>query len=291
MDMSLVPSAANTCAVLITYFPDNEVIARLHSLQRQLPSVIIVDNASDDNCRSILRGFAESSSVHLLENDRNKGIAEALNQGISLAIELGFSWVLTLDQDTRIYDDMFDVLVSVYKSSNCDSPLIGSNYWDVRRSRPFLDGRKCEGKEFIERRTIITSGTLLRLDLFQHIGNFRSDYFIDSVDHEYCLRARAYGYKVLVSCKPLMSQFIGNPGSNGNQMLAYNHPPIRCYYMARNTLVTLKSYFWREPVWGICQLLRLIAEFLSIVFFEGEKISKGSAFGRGIVDGLRNKMG
>ncbi len=288
---SKIPSIKNTCALVITYYPDNEVISRLHRIRQQLPSVMIIDNASDKNCLSILREFAESSSVKLLENDHNKGIAEALNQGASLAIELGFSWVLTLDQDTLIQNDMFDVLTEIYKSSNCSSPLIGSNYWDVHKNKPNLKCHLCAGKTFVERCTVLTAGTLLKLDLFQSIGGFRSDYFIDSVDHEYCLRARANGYVVLSSCKPLMSQFIGRPSCRGSLMFTSNQLPVRRYYMARNALVTAKSYFWHEPHWSVRQVIGLFVTFLSIVLFEKDKRNKLHAQIRGIVDALKNKMG
>ncbi len=143
----------------------------------------------------------------------------------------------------------------------------------------------------MKRRTVITSGTLMSLELFKNIGGFREDYFIDSIDHEYCLRARANGYPVVMSCKTLMSHSIGRPGPRGGHFLAFDHPPVRKYYMARNTLVTLKTYFWREPAWAVRQLARLIVEFLSIVFVEGDKRNKGHAFFWGLVDAVRNKMG
>lgn len=290
-DKPVKPSAKNTCAVVVTYFPDDDVRTRLNHLQEQLTSIIIVDNASGENCLSILRDFAKSPTVKLLENDLNKGIAEALNQGIALAIELGFSWVLTLDQDTRIHDDMFDVLTEIYESCGFRSPLIGSNYWDVHRERAYLSGELCENKIYVEQRTIITAGTLLKLDLFRKIGGFRSDYFIDSVDHEYCLRARKNGYKVLSSCKPLMSQSIGRPNVSGDKVRIFDHPTIRRYYIARNSLVTAKTYMWKEPIWALRQVVGISYSCLSVVFRESDKKSKLDAYMRGIIDAIRNKMG
>ncbi len=288
---SLVPSATNTCAVVITYFPDDDISSRLLRIQQQLPSIIIIDNASSKHCLSILRNFSVSPKIELLENYNNEGIGKALNQAVSLARESGFLWMLTLDQDTLVHEDMFDTLVAVYRSSGCRSPLIGSNYWDVSREKQFLKCDSRTDKEFVERRTVITSGTLMRLDLFKCIGGFREDYFIDSIDHEYCLRVRANGFQVIMSCKKLMSHSIGRRGSRKSRLLAFDHPPVRKYYMARNTLVTLKCYFRREPVWAVRQLTRLIVEFLSIVIIEGDKRNKGNAFGRGILDAIRNKMG
>ncbi len=289
--MSPIPSKSNTCAAVITYFPDDKIISRLRLIQRQLPSIIIIDNASSKHCLSVLRDFSASSKVELLENDRNEGIGKALNQALALAVEFGFSWILTLDQDTIINDDMFDILIAVHKSGGCRSPLIGSNYWNALRDKQFIECTSQSDHAFIEQRTLITSGTLMKLDLFKSIGGFREDYFIDSVDHEYCLRTRANNFPVIISCKSLMSHSIGQSGSRANRFQAFEHPPIRKYYIARNTLVTLKDYFTREPAWAMRQLFRLAVEFASIILFERDKKNKAYAFIRGIIDGIRNKMG
>lgn len=285
------PSAENTCAVIITYFPDDGINSRLNKIQQQLPSIIIIDNASNEHCLSMLKSFSDSQNIKLLENNKNQGIAKALNQAASLAIESGFSWILTLDQDTIVQENMFDELSAIYKFSGYHLPLIGSNYWDALRNKQFIECTSQADHSFIEQKTLITSGTLMRLNLFKSIGGFREDYFIDSVDHEYCLRVRANNFPVVISCKNLMSHSIGIESSRTSRFQAFEHPPIRKYYIARNTLVTLKNYFTREPAWAMRQLLRLFVELTSILLFEHDKKNKVYAFTQGIRDGLRNKMG
>jgi len=288
---SAIPSIENTCAVIVTYHPDDDVISRLRLIQNQLPSLIIIDNASSKKCQSVLDDFSAPPKVRLVKNYENEGIGKALNQAATLAIESGFSWILTLDQDTVVQEDMFNELASVYKYSGYSSPFIGSNYWNALRNKQLIECTSQSDHAFIEQRTIITSGTLMKLELFESVGHFREDYFIDSVDHEYCLRIRASGFSVLMSCKSLMSHSIGQSGSLTSRFQAFEHPPIRKYYIARNTLVTLKDYFTREPAWSMRQLLRLAVELTSIIFFEGDKKNKSYAFIRGIIDGIRNKMG
>jgi rhamnosyltransferase len=291
MNARIKPSATNTCAVIVTYFPDDGIISRLKRIQDQLPMMIIVDNASSKHCMLALENFASSNTVTLLRNDKNEGIGKALNQAASYAEDRGFLWIVTFDQDTIANADLFETLATIYTSSDYQVPLIGSNYWNTSKNKQFLECRPQTNKDYLERRTIITSGTLLRLNLIESIGNFREDYFIDSIDHEYCLRARAHGFKVIISCKTLMSHAIGSEGSHWMHLLAFDHPPIRKYYMFRNTLVTIKTYFWREPRWVVRQLLRLLVEFLSISFFERDKLNKGYALCRGTIDAARNKMG
>jgi len=291
VETSLVPLVTNTCAVVVTYFPDAGTISNIVQVQKQLASIIIVDNTPKGSNLPALSKFSSVPAVDLIKNDRNEGLGKALNQAAALAIESGFLWMLTLDQDTVVHDDMFVTLAEIYESNVCNPPIIGSNYTDVSKNKQFFKCSSQANNEFIERRTVITSGTLMRLDLFKRIGGFKEDYFIDSIDHEYCLRARASGYKVVMSCKNLMSHSIGHQNSRGSRILAFDHPPIRKYYMARNTLVTVKRYFFREPRWAICQLVRLFVEFFSIVLVEGEKREKGKAFCRGVIDGIKNNMG
>ncbi len=285
------PTRENTCAAIITYFPDDGIISRLRRIQKQIPSLIIIDNASNKNCISVLKDFSTSPKVELLLNNENEGIGKALNQAAYLAQESGFSWVLTLDQDTIVQEHMFSELSAIYKSSNYSLPLIGSNYWDETRNRQFIECPSQADHFFIEQRTLITSGTLMNMDLFKAIGSFREDYFIDSVDHEYCLRTRANNFPVVISCKSLMSHSIGLSGSRKSRFQSFEHPPIRKYYIARNTMVTLKNYFSREPAWAMRQLLRLVFELASIILFEQDKKNKSYAFLCGIRDGVRNKMG
>ena len=59
------------------------------------------------------------------------------------------------------------------------------------------------------RKTIITSGNLLSLRAFDTIEPFMDDFFVDHVDNEYYLMARAKGYYVIVTSKPIMEHRLG----------------------------------------------------------------------------------
>ena len=171
--------------------------------------------------------------------------------------------------------------------------MVGSNYWDVHRGRNFV---RCaeKGSVYRERKTLITSGTLAPLSLFQNIGLFREDYFIDSVDHEFSLRARAHGYRLLISCRPLMQHSIGagvGHTSQLRQFLSFNHSPARKYFIARNTVATATAYFLQEPAWALRQGWRLVSDLASILLFEREKRKKAKAFLVGVMHGIAGKMG
>ncbi len=278
---------------MVTYNPDREFEHRVTTVLGQFPKVFIVDNASGAEAQSMLQAVAMHPKVQLVSNPENLGIAQALNQGLALAIEDGFSWCVTLDQDTMVFDSMLEVLLSVYSDCGREKILVGGNYLNVNKRKNFID---CKGgeKSFRERKTLITSGTLMPLAAAVQMGGFRDDYFIDSVDHEFCLRARDNGFKIVISCEPVMSQSIGSKMEVTpwlSRFASFNHSPMRKYYIARNTLVTARDYCFREPAWAARQAWRLVSDFASILLFESEKSTKAKSFLKGILHGLAGKMG
>lgn len=290
----IVPTRQNTCAVVVTYYPDEGFPIRLKSVLAQFPKVIVIDNGSQGAASDLLYTESLFPNVFVHMNPTNFGIAAALNQGAELARQHGFDWLVTLDQDTSIFPEMLTTLFDVYEKSGGGDVLIGGNYWDAHGKRNFIQCNKSARRPFVERKTLITSGTLAPLSLFKVIGFFREDYFIDSVDHEFCLRARRQGFRILISCLPVMSHSIGAYVENAGwlrRLLSFNHSPVRKYFIARNTIATVKLYFLQEPAWSLRQVWRLLSDFASILIFESDKVEKATAFIVGIIHGVTGKMG
>lgn len=288
-----LPTALSTCAIVVTYNPDVEFGVRVGQVSAQFPRVIIIDNGSEtESCKTLLK-LVDDSKLKIVCNPTNLGIAEALNQGIAQALLEGFDWGVTLDQDTQVFPDLLETLIDVHTRTRLESVIVGGNYRNINKQKNFID---CDAgtKPFRDCKTLITAGTLIPLRMARRIGGFRADYFIDSVDHEFCLRARANGFRIVISCKPVMSQNIGSGIVNASvfsRFASFNHAPVRKYYIARNTLVTARDYFFREPVWACRQVWRLLSDFASIILFENGKRRKIKAFMMGIAHGLVRKMG
>ncbi len=279
------------CAVIVAFNPDDKFIERLIRISNNCDFIIIIDNSLipwslTDNNRSEL-----FDKVHLISNHKNLGIGKALNQGIQCAHEMGYKQVITFDQDTIISDNLRDSLNMIITELGDTLAIIGCNYWNTNKNK--LRHRCENSEEHVSRcKTVITSGMLLTKQVIDKIGFFREGFFIDSVDHEYCLRARQAGINVYHSCGPLMHHSIGlKPSTAFNPVLAFNHVPVRKYYMTRNILVTIAEYWKTEPLWGGKQILRLMVELLSIILFEAQKKAKLKATWLGIKDAFQHKMG
>jgi rhamnosyltransferase len=290
---SIAADASNSvCAIVVAYFPGKEFDTLIGDLLPQVAQVVIVDNTPEEGTPPPRRKlFHDTEKVTLIENRSNLGISKALNQGLEYALTKGYEWILTLDQDTQCYPDMVDTLIEVSQACKSKPAVIGGNYRDPRNNGSFVP---TEGTEsFLEQKTVITSGCLIDAGTAASIGGFREDYFIDQVDHEFCLRMRARGRKIAISRKIVMNHSVGIAGGVRVPFLGVlpNHPPLRKYYIARNSVVTMATYWRHEPAWCMRRLTRLLLGLGLMALLEEQRIDKVRAFAGGVVDGLRQSMG
>jgi rhamnosyltransferase len=289
--------AIDVCAIVVTYHPDSAFPNRLDTLSPQVGTIVIVDNGSADAERTMLHEAAKDPKLDLVFNLENLGLARALNTGIQRAAALGYSRVLLLDQDSRVDRDMVGTLLRIQASFPEGERLavIGSNYCDLTKRTPGAIDPASLDDHWDEVDLVITSGSLLPLAAHFAIGPFREEFFIDYVDEDYCLRARAKGYRVIRSRKHLMSHAIGSPTLHekfGVRKWTTNHSPDRRYYIARNNTVLLReSGNFRAGTWALKSLSRRLRQCKRIALYEPMKARKIAAVMQGWWDGIRGNMG
>jgi rhamnosyltransferase len=171
--------------------------------------------------------------------------------------------------------------------------VIGSNYDDVTKRTPGAIDQLDDGWDEVD--LVITSGSFLPLSAYFAIGPFREEFFIDYVDEDYCLRAKAKGYRIIRSRKHLMSHAIGSPTLHeklGVKKWTTNHSPDRRYYIARNNTVLLREYAnFRAGMWALKSLSRCLRQCKRIALYESMKTRKIAAVMQGWWDGIRGNMG
>jgi rhamnosyltransferase len=173
--------------------------------------------------------------------------------------------------------------------------VLGSNFIDVSsRTSDAIDPDSADAPwEEVER--VITSGSLLPLEAYVDIGPFREEFFIDYVDEEYCLRAKAKGYRIIKSRKHLMSHAIGSPSVHkmfGTSKWTTNHGPDRRYYIARNNTVLLREYGdYRAGMWAWKSFRRCLRQCKRVALYEDMKARKIAAVLHGLRDGIRGHLG
>jgi rhamnosyltransferase len=283
--------APRVCAVVVAFHPDAELEARLRELLPQVAALVVVDNTpAAARHGSVVLPAAGAARVCLIENAENLGVGAALNQGLAQAAQWNCDWLLTLDQDSRWYPDMVQTLTRVAASCMPKPAVIGGNHLDPRTGRTKAPAAEVG---FLEQKTVITSGSLVEVRAAQAVGGFRADYFIDQLDHEFCLRVRAHGGRVVISRKPVMAHSVGEDGGAWLPLVGRlpSHAPLRKYYVARNSLVTIGKYWRNEPGWCLRRALRLLLGLLLMITLERQRLSKARAFVAGLVDAMVGRMG
>ncbi len=137
---------------------------------------------------------------------------------------------------------------------------------------------------------MIASGTLVSVDAWRDLRGFRQDFFVDYVDLEFCLRARASGYRILRSLRPTIEHAIGRPERRRflwRKVTATHHDRARRHSITRNRVVVWRTYWRREPSFVAVDALGFAKESLKIVLFEDDRKAKIAAILTGIRDGLR----
>jgi rhamnosyltransferase len=290
--MSLINNSC--CAIFVTYNPDANIVENVSSILEQASEVVIVDNASNIDAQEILRDISKDKRVTLILNDRNLGIAYALNQGVKYAIAHEYQWLLTFDQDSLAPSNYLETLLSTYYSAdNQDSiaiiaPTYTTSTGTVSFSRTL--SKNSYSKAYTEVETTMTSGNLVATKVFNKVGFFNEDFFIDFVDHEYCLRLAKSGFRIVESHQALLQHALGASTKHdflGLNIVTTNHNAIRRYYKYRNMITVLKKYFFNSSSISFQVLRAFISEPLKILFFEKDKYSKIKSIVRGIAHGVK----
>lgn len=224
-------------AVTILYNPDNNICDNIISYLPYADVLIIADNSAT---KEIPDSLLRNDKVVYLHDGENRGIAERLNEAAKIAKEKGYEWLLTMDQDSCFEQVQIEKYFS-YVDDYAYKEQVAIFGVEFEKKQP-------EEKVIAEEvNYLITSGSLVNLNLFDTIGKFDEKLFIDEVDLEYCFRAITKGYKII----KLPFIFLNhNLGEKGNYRSLKNlkttqralHSSLRIYYMVRNFLYVQKKY-------------------------------------------------
>ncbi len=290
--MSSEMTAQSVCAVMVTYHPDARTMDNIDKVLVQVQGLVIVDNGSATDEINPLRAASHRLGYKLIENRENLGIAEGLNQGVLWAKSQGYPWVILFDQDSTVTDGFMDHMLAAWRSHTQPDRVasIHPRYVDRERGTEPLIRRSRDGGPV----TSWTSGALMPSWIFDRIGLFATEYFVDCVDHEYCYRIRAAGYVIADSQQAILLHSPGHPSSVrflGLNFRPGNHSPMRRYYISRNRLSLYRKYFRTFPNWVLQSVNDDFRETLKCFLGERDRARKFRYFLLGTWDGLTGRMG
>jgi rhamnosyltransferase len=189
------------------------------------------------------------SNAHVFHSEVNHGLATGLNKIVAAAKQEGFEQVMLFDQDSTLDRDVPERLARRFKEIESRSislavlgprlvPPENEGYRPLRykyRSDSLSIPNLCV--DFIP-----TSGSLISIAAWKHIGPFRDDFFVDGIDVEWCYRAWHHAYKCILADDIKMYHRWGLPqkSNDRNQPQIMRQSELRTYYYLRNAVYSLR---------------------------------------------------
>ncbi|MDH6148879.1 MULTISPECIES: glycosyltransferase family 2 protein [Paraburkholderia] len=303
MNLQSLPSpVAGVAAIIVSYQPDLARLGELlKSVASQTDSVVVVDNGSGEDVAGFVAALGDSR-LNVLPLCKNLGIAAAHNVGIRWARERGAKYILLMDQDSVPEPRMVAALKLAHEDLVADGnkvAAIGPRFRDrqtghlaphVRFGRIRFAPVACEpGQSVILIDLLISSGSLISIDVLDAVGGMDEVLFIDQVDTEWVLRARAKGYQVWGHCEASMNHSLGEERRRvwlGRWREIPLHKPFRYYYMFRNSVLLQRRNYpcW---AWRRVDTVRLLQIFVFLIMFHPHRFQALHSMLRGLWDGVR----
>ena len=273
-------------ATIIIYNPEEQVLSNVYSYLDQVDILYIIDN-SDITNNQLINKIKENNKVKYISNNGNKGIAKALNVAAETAILDGYQILMTMDQDSTPSKQMISKITEFIEKNDINNIGIISPLHVIKSTTHLPE------KEVEELDMIMTSGNFLNLDIFIKNGPFLEELFIDHVDHEYCLRLRKNGYKIIRLNNAILEHKLGNLKDvrflHKRTQLNY-HNPIRNYYFYRNGFYVSNKYP-EFPKFRKYIINNLKEHIIFSVLFYDNKLIRIKMLLKAFMDYKRNKLG
>lgn len=280
-------------AVIVTYNPNDERLGSIiDNISEQVSSIIVIDNS----LTRLSQCITSKDKVKYIHLGENKGIAYAQNIGFLDAYQ-NSEFIVTFDQDSNVSRTLINDLHREYnklidagiRNIACIGPSVINERDGAIYEKYFIGSNEIHQGAFAVK-SIISSGTLYPVDSFAYIGLNKAHWFIDSIDIEWCYRARSIGYKVIMTRNVAMPHNLGVDDKKliGGKKINFG-APIRLYYVYRNWIFSLK-----EPSFDFRYKLKLVVN-MPIKFFIFSTIPpqkiRISYMLKGMFSGLFNNKG
>lgn len=286
-------------AIIVSYNPDNNLLDRINLLINQVERIIIVDNGSESEKKKNIKLIRDidKEKIEIIFNEENLGIATALNIGVRSALKQGYKWILTMDQDSKVSKNMVEKMLEVYngidEKERKDILSIFPNFVD-ERVQSIEENSDIDTYEYVD--ADITSGNLLRAEVFDKVGFFDDSLFIDLVDTDFCMRLNEKNIKMIKVRDAILYHSLGESQSVKSifgKFNTSNHSALRRYYMTRNRFYTWEKYKALNSFTLNRDKSLFKKEFVKIILGEKDKVNKIKMVFKGYKDykkGIRGKL-
>jgi len=275
-------------------------VLSIASWTQLLPSIWVVDNASQDGKRQIYA--SQYPQVHYIYSGINKGFAGGNNLAIEQILnQPSYDAILLINNDAIITEENIARLIESFEAeaklgivgpilyeNNSTQTLISMGGRDISRyirTRNYIDEsstKPAPGKSLIFVDYVPGTVALIRSGLFRMAGFFDENYFFSGEMADLCERARQKGYLCAVNIQSTATHHF-DPSSEIRQTLYL-------YYNLRNRFLYIKKFrrskmFYLYSHWifyGALLFLKAVVRFQK---------KRAKAIGSALIDGARGKFG
>jgi rhamnosyltransferase len=297
--MNITDRIPAVVAVVSAFNPSIALIDRVRNHSKHVTRVVVVDDGSTFGNREIWQELRDAGAL-VLHHDENRGIAAALNTGVSagLAIDPN-AWILTLDQDSDLTDGYVENALSTYALLAEQGVNVGLVAPGKHNGFPVKILRS-EG-DFVEAFDPMQSGCLIPAAVFRMAGDLDEYLFIDGVDTDFNARLRRLGYRLPADPGCNLVHELGHPREvtilkrrihfRGRPLALTYHTPLRVYYITRNSLVIARRYWRDNPGWMFQRLWMEVESNLVRLAFGPDRRAYAISWRRGIRDAFKGHLG
>ena len=260
--------------------------------------IILIDNESQNSFPDEIN---KSEKIHVIKNENNEGFSKANNQGIRYSIKNGFDFVLLLNNDTLIKNDLIDSLVQQSSTLNQKiiQPLIlnydGSKIWNAGgKINNFFGTFETlkKGKNFKSNRNLTEWFTgccvLIKSEVFSEIGYFDERFFAYYEDVDFSIRLKKMGYSIALMTDSYLQHYESASSKSINKSEG-NLSPYVHYLNIRNHILLLKKHSKSFNTIGVLfyQLIKILSYL--IYFLIRFRFNKFKMVLKGLVDAINFK--
>jgi rhamnosyltransferase len=279
--------AQRVAGVVLAYHPDPDIVDNVRALLAQVDELFIVNNSPDESSRETLAPVSSDARVTVLDQSGNVGVAAGFNAGMRAAMGRGADFVWIFDQDSTVTEGALGKLLAAYAAAGESAGIIAPA---LRSHATGVVYRRETGEAAREVDVLISSGSLFSRRLLETIGLHDEPLFIDYVDHDISLRARAKGFHNYKVFDALLDHRFGDSDPVrllGRPVYLSNYSPMRQFHMARNRVIVIRRYGFGRWFWE--DLGFTAKAWIKVLLRESDRWAKIRAALRGTREGLRYK--
>jgi rhamnosyltransferase len=270
-------------------------------------ALVVVDNGSSTEVLAWLHKHEAEGVLTLLPQHRNTGVAAAQNRAVEWAREHGFEFILILDQDSTPAQGMVRILVDAWCALERRGERVGAVGpvpEDPRGDAPMplfrIEGLSAvrisadrSGDQVLKVAYLISSGTLVKLTVFEEVGLMDEGLFIDGVDFDWCFRASARGLDIYAVPAARLLHSLGDRRRRVwlfGQRDILQHNPTRLYFMVRNALLMARRAYV-PAAWILYSLRLTVKRLVAFGLIVPPRRSNLRMMLAGVWDGLLGRTG